>query len=56
VEIGGSWIPVFWVAVACDLLAALLALFWLKPLVAHAMARHAVGVPQVAGAEKALIS
>ncbi len=55
VETGGSWIPVFWVAVACDLLAALLALFWLKPLVAHALARQAVGVPQVARTEKALI-
>jgi hypothetical protein len=32
-EAAGSWIPVFWVAVACDLLAAGLALFWLKPLV-----------------------
>ena len=30
----GSWIPVFWVAVACDLTAAVLAFFWLKPLVA----------------------
>src|SRR5712691_6679669 len=38
VEIGGSWIPVFWVAVVCDLLAAILALLWLKPLVVRAIA------------------
>jgi OFA family oxalate/formate antiporter-like MFS transporter len=31
-EATGSWIPVFWVAVACDLSAAGLAFFWLKPL------------------------
>ena len=33
VEAAGSWIPVFWVAVGCDLLAAILAMFVLKPLV-----------------------
>jgi len=32
VETAGSWIPVFWVAVACDLSAAGLAFLWLKPL------------------------
>lgn len=36
-ELGGSWIPVFWVAVVCDLLAAALAFFWLKPLVSRAI-------------------
>lgn len=30
---GGSWIPVFWSGVACNVLAALLAIFWLKPMV-----------------------
>lgn len=34
-ETTGSWMPVFWVAVGCDLLAATLAFFWLKPLVAR---------------------
>ncbi|MBI4420296.1 MAG: oxalate/formate MFS antiporter [Gemmatimonadetes bacterium] len=29
----GSWVPVFWVAIVCDLLAAGLAIFWLGPLV-----------------------
>lgn len=35
VEASGSWLPVFWVAVACDLTAAALAFFWLRPLVAR---------------------
>lgn len=39
-EAAGSWIPVFWVAVACDLLAAGLALFWLKPLVVRITTRR----------------
>jgi MFS family permease len=30
----GSWIPVFWTAVACNVIAAGLALLWLKPRVA----------------------
>lgn len=45
VEIGGSWIPVFWVAVACDLLAAGLALFWLKSLIVKATAQPMAGQP-----------
>lgn len=36
-ELTGSWIPVFWVAVFCDLAAAALAFFWLKPLVARVL-------------------
>jgi MFS transporter, OFA family, oxalate/formate antiporter len=28
----GSWVPVFWAMIGCDLLAASLALVWLKPL------------------------
>jgi MFS transporter, OFA family, oxalate/formate antiporter len=39
-EAAGSWIPVFWVAVGCDLLAAALALFWLKPLVTKITSRR----------------
>jgi OFA family oxalate/formate antiporter-like MFS transporter len=38
-EAAGSWIPVFWVAVVCDLVAAGLALFWLKPLVVKITSR-----------------
>ena len=35
----GSWVPVFWAMIACDLLAALMALLWLKPVAAHTIAR-----------------
>ncbi len=38
-EMTGSWIPVFWIAVGCDLTAALLAILALKPLVANRMAQ-----------------
>ncbi len=31
----GSWLPVFWVAVVCNVTAAALALLWLKPRVAN---------------------
>jgi MFS transporter, OFA family, oxalate/formate antiporter len=33
----GSWLPVFWVAVACNVTAAALAVLWLKPRVARLM-------------------
>lgn len=36
---GGSWLPVLWAAVVCDLVAATLAIFWLKPLVTKMIAR-----------------
>lgn len=41
VETTGSWLPVFWVAVTCDLAAAALAFFWLRPLVARLTERRA---------------
>ncbi len=44
-EATGSWIPVFWVAVACDVLAALAAFFWLKSLVPNITARQKLGGP-----------
>jgi OFA family oxalate/formate antiporter-like MFS transporter len=37
-EMSGSWIPVFWLAVGCDLLAAFLAIAILKPLVTRRLA------------------
>ena len=40
VEVAGSWIPVFWVAVACDLSAAGLAFFWLRPLARRLVLRR----------------
>src|SRR6185369_15434717 len=33
----GSWLPVFWCAVACNVVAAGLAVLWLKPRVARLM-------------------
>jgi MFS transporter, OFA family, oxalate/formate antiporter len=55
VELGGSWVDVFWIAVGCDLLAAMLAFFVLKPLakkrVAHEAGEFPAGVkPLKAGA------
>ncbi len=35
----GSWMPVFWVMIACDVVAALMALFWLKPVAARTIAK-----------------
>ena len=35
----GSWVPVFWAMIACDLTAALLALFCLKPLAERTIER-----------------
>src|SRR5262245_10278478 len=32
-ESTNSWVPVFWAAIACNVVAAGLAIFWLKPLV-----------------------
>jgi len=35
----GNWIGVFWVMIACDLTAAILALAWLKPVAGRTIAR-----------------
>ena len=37
----GSWLPVFWAAVGCNVTAAALALFWLKPRVTRLMKEQA---------------
>jgi OFA family oxalate/formate antiporter-like MFS transporter len=52
-EVTGSWIPVLWIAVACDLTAAFLAISALKPLVARRMARVRPAVPGAAMATSA---
>ena len=39
-EATGSWIPVFWAGVGCDLVAAALAWFWLKPLIVRLTAER----------------
>jgi MFS transporter, OFA family, oxalate/formate antiporter len=33
----GSWTKVFWAMIICDIIAALMALFWLKPMAAKAV-------------------
>ena len=35
VEVTGTWTPVFYTAIVCDLAAAALAWFWLRPLAAR---------------------
>jgi MFS transporter, OFA family, oxalate/formate antiporter len=35
----GSWVPVFYVMIACDFIAAFMALLWLKPVAANAIGR-----------------
>ena len=51
----GSWVSVFWVMIACDSIAALMALFWLKPVAARTiqraeqMGREAAAAPARAG-------
>ncbi|HXY08062.1 MAG TPA: oxalate/formate MFS antiporter [Terriglobales bacterium] len=39
----GSWVPVFYVMISCDIIAALMALFWLKPLSARTLAGVELG-------------
>jgi len=35
----GSWVPVFYVMIACDIVAAFMALLWLKPVATRAVAK-----------------
>jgi MFS transporter, OFA family, oxalate/formate antiporter len=44
----GSWTKVFWAMIICDIIAALMALFWLKPLAAQTV-RVAEGDEPVTG-------
>ncbi len=44
VEMTGSWLPVLWVAISLDLLAAGLAFFWLKPLAARTITQGHAGL------------
>jgi len=50
----GSWVPVFYVMIACDLIAAFMALFLLKPLAKRTIA-HENLVEQSAQAERELV-
>ena len=42
-----SWIPVFWAAVACNVIAAALAVLWLKPRVARMVRDQTTEVPNL---------
>jgi OFA family oxalate/formate antiporter-like MFS transporter len=46
----GSWEPVFWVAIACDLVAAGLAFFWLRSVVTKLTTASPQAEPRRAGA------
>jgi len=35
----GSWVPVFYVMIACDIIAAFMAQLWLKPVAARTIAK-----------------
>jgi MFS transporter, OFA family, oxalate/formate antiporter len=43
----GSWTKVFWAMIVCDLLAAFMALLWLKPLAARTVAESNRGLTAV---------
>jgi OFA family oxalate/formate antiporter-like MFS transporter len=50
-----GWAPIFWAMITCDVLAAFLALLWLKPLAARTIARAAqMGLEASAAAMPAL--
>ena len=42
----GSWTKVFWAMIICDLIAAFMALLWLKPLAAKVVAESNKGLQQ----------
>lgn len=47
----GSWSKVFWAMIVCDLVAAFMALLWLKPLAARSVRAAASAAPAVNAAE-----
>jgi len=54
----GSWTRVFWIMIACDVVAALLAMFWLKPVAARTIAKSqamaASTTPQVVASKPSI--
>ncbi|MFZ1999918.1 MAG: hypothetical protein WB616_11450, partial [Candidatus Sulfotelmatobacter sp.] len=48
----GSWVPVFYVMIACDITAAFMALLWLKPVATRAIEK-AEGLPPTAALAQA---
>lgn len=41
----GNWTSVFWAMIACDIISALLALFWLKPIARKMLPKMSLGKP-----------
>jgi len=41
----GSWTKVFWAMIICDLIAAFMALLWLKPMAARAVRKSEATAP-----------
>lgn len=35
----GTWVPIFWAMIVCDVIAAFMALWWLKPVAVRPIAR-----------------
>lgn len=54
-EVTDSWLPVLWAAFACNLLAAILAFFCLKPMVARMAAGQYVGTPPASQSRNAIV-
>src|SRR5271155_1215590 len=57
-EKNGSWTKVFWAMIVCDIVAAFMALLWLKPLAARVVEQsesglHPPKVPETEGARSA---
>jgi OFA family oxalate/formate antiporter-like MFS transporter len=50
----GAWTKVFWVMIACDLLAAFLALLWLKPVARRTVVRAEATLDEAVSARGAL--
>jgi MFS transporter, OFA family, oxalate/formate antiporter len=46
----GSWVPVFYVMIGCDITAAFMALFWLKPLAARTIGSDEMVTPTTSAA------
>jgi hypothetical protein len=41
----GNWTSVFWAMIACDIISALLAFFWLKPIAHKMLSRMSLRKP-----------
>ncbi len=46
-----SWLPVMWIMAACNLLAAIMAIFWMKPMVKRLLKLNAMTATEEAGSD-----